>query len=105
MKNLSDLILKPKFSEKSFEEAKADRYTFVVNRFATKTDIKNAVEKLFGVNVKRVYTAIIKGSKTRSTRYGRRIFDASYKKARVQIEKGQKIDIFEEDTKDAKKSK
>lgn len=99
MNNFSDFIIKPLISEKSYDEAKSNKYTFVVQRFATKIDIRNAIQKLFNVKVKKVYTSVIKGSKTKATRYGKRRFDTSYKKARVLIEKGQKIDIFEEKTK------
>lgn len=103
MKNLSNIIVKPIISEKSFSEASANKYTFKVQKNATKTDIKNAVEKLFGVRVLQVYTANIKGSKTRNTRYGKRLIDASYKKARVKLPAEQKIDIFEEKTEEKKK--
>ncbi len=99
MKIVSDFIIKPIISEKSYAEAKNHSYTFVVARHATKTDIKNAIEKLFSVNVKDVRTAVITGTKTRATRYGRRTLDATYKKARVQLGKDEKIDIFEEKTK------
>ena len=103
MNMLSDFIIKPIISEKSFAEAKGNRYTFKVARHATKTDVKNAIEKLFNVKVISVNTAVITGSKTRSTRTGKRIIDTTYKKARVLVAKGQKIDIFEEKTDDDKK--
>ena len=103
--NLSDYILKPIISEKSFNEDKnRNKYTFLVRRDATKTDVKNAIEKLFNVEVVEVYTSIVKGRKTRFTRRGKQNIDQTYKKARVKLLKDQKIDIFEEDTKDAKKS-
>lgn len=88
--------LKPVISEKSLREASQGRYTFVVDQFATKVDVKNAVEKLFSVKVTSVSTNIIKGSKTKQTRAGKRTTDTTYKKARVVLKKGQKIDIFEE---------
>ena len=104
MKNFYDTIVKPVISEKSYSEAGQRKYTFVVAKSATKTDVANSIEKLFGVKVISVGTANIKGSKTRNTRFGRRILDTSYKKARVQVAEGQKIDIFEE-KKDEKKEK
>ncbi len=104
MRNLSDTIIKPIISEKSFGEAESyNKYTFLIRKNATKTDVKNAVEKLFGVDVKKVYTSNIKGSKTKTTRRGKQNIDLSYKKARVQVLKGQKIDIFEEKTGEKKK--
>ncbi|OGH16469.1 MAG: 50S ribosomal protein L23 [Candidatus Levybacteria bacterium RIFCSPHIGHO2_02_FULL_40_18] len=102
--NVTDYIIKPIVSEKSFNEAKnSNKYTFLVRRDATKTDIKNAIEKLFNVKVLRIYTAITKGKKTSFTRKGKHTIDQSYKKARVKLMKDQKIDIFEEQTDDKKK--
>ena len=107
MKIISNFIIKPIVSEKSFAEAKVNKYTFKVMKSATKTDVKNAIEKLFGVKVVKVFTANITSSKNKSTRYGRRSIDNSYKKARVMLAAGQKIDIFEEktDEKENKKKK
>lgn len=99
MKDIIDVVLKPVISEKSFNEAKMNKYTFRVARNASKIDIKRAVEKLFNVKVKSVFTSKIAGSKTKMTKYGKRNWDVSYKKARALLEKGQKIDIFEEKTK------
>lgn len=102
--SISDIIVKPIITEKSFGEAKShNKYTFLVKKGATKTDIKNTVEKLFGVDVKNVYTSNIKGFKTKFTKRGKQNINLSYKKARVKIAKGQKIDIFEEKTEDKKK--
>src|SRR3972149_10243852 len=101
--NISDFIIKPIITEKSLEEAKSNRYTFLVPKKATKIDIKHVVEKLFNVKVKNVLTSHIKKTKTKLTRYGRRVSDLSVKKASVMIETGQKIDIFEEKTEEKKK--
>lgn len=90
------ISVKPIISEKSLGEARVGRYTFAVDKLATKDDIKVAVEKLFGVKVTRVFTNIIKGNKTKFTRFGKRTIDKSFKKTRVVLAKGQKIDIFEE---------
>ncbi len=104
MRNLQNIIIKPIVSEKSYMEAKKfNKYTFKVMNFATKTDIRNAVEALFGVNVEHVYTNNVKGSKAKSTRTRRFTVDESYKKARVLLAKGQSIAIFEEETKEEKK--
>ncbi len=106
MKNINSIIIKPLVSEKSYAEANFEnKYTFVVGQYATKTDIKNAIEELFKVDVKKVYTANIKGSKTRNTRFGKKTLDDSYKKARVLLLPGQKIGIFEEAVKEEAKTK
>ncbi len=103
---MNDYIIKPLISEKSFSEAKnSNKYTFLVRRDATKTNIQNAIEKLFNVKVLRVYTAIIKGRKTRFTRKGKMDIDKTYKKARVKLARDQKIDIFEEQTEEKKGKK
>ena len=96
MKTVYDIIKKPIISEKSFAEAARGRYTFVVDQYANKTEIGLAVEKMFKVKVVGVATNIVKGSKTRFTKKGRNVQNLTYKKARVQLAKDQKIDIFEE---------
>ena len=46
-----DIIIKPIITEKSNVEMQAGKYTFEVNKKATKVDVKRAVEKLFNVKV------------------------------------------------------
>lgn len=96
MKAVHEIIKRPIISEKSFAEASRGRYSFVVELSANKNDIKAAVEKMFNVKVVDVATNIIKGSKIRFTKRGRSEQNLTYKKARVQLAKDQKIDIFEE---------
>lgn len=91
-----DVIIKPLITEKSLKEAQKGRYTFEVATGANKTDIKNAIQAMFKVTVKDVLTNITKGSKSRKTRFGIKSVAFAYKKARVSLAKGQKIDIFEE---------
>ncbi|RYG44712.1 MAG: 50S ribosomal protein L23, partial [Chitinophagaceae bacterium] len=55
--NLSDVLIKPVLSEKANKQSeKMNRYTFVVDRKANKLEIKNAVEKFYGVQVENVNT-------------------------------------------------
>lgn len=96
MKTLDAILIKPLITEKSMREAATGKYTFLVDTSANKDQIKNAVQKLFNVKVVGVDTAITKGSKTRFTRMGKRTSDFRVKKARVELVKGQKIDLFEE---------
>ena len=51
-----EIILAPVVTEKSNDELQAGKYTFKVNKKATKIEIKNAVEKLFEVKVLKVNT-------------------------------------------------
>ncbi|MDP3988504.1 MAG: 50S ribosomal protein L23 [Candidatus Levybacteria bacterium] len=90
-----DVLIKPIISEKSMSEAAKSRFTFKVCKNANKKEIKEAVEKKFKVKVLSVSTAIIKG-KTKRT--GTRRIEktvSSFKKAVVELEKGQKIALFD----------
>lgn len=51
-----DIIKKPILTEKSYDDISAKKYTFVVDIKANKTEIKKAVEEVFGVKVKNVNT-------------------------------------------------
>ena len=78
-----DIIVKPIITEKSTYAQAQGKYTFKVNKKATKVEIKNAVQKLFGVKVKNVTTMIVKGSM--ETRNGKQYKTADWKKAVVTI--------------------
>ena len=56
----TQVIIRPVVSEKSYVLASADRYTFRVHPNANKTEIRQAVEALFGVNVTAVRTMSVK---------------------------------------------
>ena len=63
-----EIIVRPVITEKSNDEMQLGKYTFEVNKKATKVDIANAVEKLFNVKVLKVNTMIVSG-KTKRVRY------------------------------------
>ena len=86
-----DIILAPVISEKSYGLIEDDVYTFVVHPDANKTQIKIAVEKIFGVKVDSVHTLNRQG-KVRRTKFGlgRR---KDTKRAIVTVKSGS-IDIF-----------
>jgi len=89
----TDVIKKPILTEKStFDMNERNRYTFEVDRRATKTDIKDAVESLYNVKVDGVATQVRKG-KARRMRYGY-VQEASTKKATVRLAEGQSIELF-----------
>lgn len=92
-----DVIIKPVVSEKSFKDAGEKRYTFLVKKAANKHQIKEAVEKIFNVKVAKVNTNSTKGSKTTQTKQGTRTKQYTQKKAWVQLVKGQRLNIFEEE--------
>ena len=91
-KDPRDIILKPVVSEKSYGLIDEGKYTFIVDPRANKTEIKLAIEKIFGVKVTAVNTINRKG-KTRRTRngVGKR---KDTKRAIVSLAEGQRIDIF-----------
>ena len=60
-----DIIVKPIITEKSSSDIQEGKYTFKVNKKATKIDIAKAVEKLFEVKVLKVNTISVKGKEKR----------------------------------------
>jgi len=68
-KNPRDVLLAPVVSEKSYGLLDEGKYTFIVDPRANKTEIKVAVENVFGVKVASVNTINRKG-KARRTRFG-----------------------------------
>ena len=79
-----DIIIAPVITEKSNDELQAGKYTFRVNKKATKIDIRNAVEKLFEVKVLNVNTISVKGKEKRMGRTSGKTPD--WKKAIVTID-------------------
>ena len=86
------VIIRPVISEKSFALAEAGKYTFRVHERAHKTEIRQAIEGLFDVNVLEVRTAWVNSKpKKRGYTSGR---TRRWKKAMVQVSAGQTIPIF-----------
>ncbi|YAL83913.1 50S ribosomal protein L23 [Dermacoccaceae bacterium W4C1] len=90
-KDPRDVLISPVVSEKSYALLDEGKYTFLVDPRANKTEIKVAVEKIFGVKVESVHTQNRQG-KTRRTRLGvgKR---KDTKRAIVSLREGS-IDIF-----------
>ena len=88
----SQVIIRPIISEKAYVLSEAGKYTFRVADRAHKTQIRQAVEELFDVNVVEVRTSSVKSKpKRRGYTSGR---SRQWKKAIVQIADGQTIPIF-----------
>ena len=87
-----DIILATVVSEKSYGLLDQNTYTFLVKPTANKTEIKIAIEEIFGVKVTSVNTMNRKG-KTRRTRYGMGKRPDT-KRAIVSVADGERIDIF-----------
>lgn len=94
MKDIHDIIVKPILSEKSYDLIPVKKYTFQVDVRANKTQIKQAVEEIFDVQVKSVTTSRKAGKMKRQGRTeGRR---PETKKAYVTLtEDSKKIEFFE----------
>lgn len=94
MRSPHDIIRKPLITERSMSDMSEGKYTFVVDKGANKTEIKNALEKIFGVKVEKVNTMNMKGKlKRMGANVGRR---ASWKKAIVTLAADSKgIEFFE----------
>ena len=93
--NAYDVILRPVITEQSMESVGEKKYVFQVAINATKTEIKAAVEEIFGVKVLKVNTVRMQGKVKRTGAYpaGRR---AAYKKAVVTLTADSKtIEFFE----------
>ena len=93
--NAYDIILRPVITEQSMESIGEKKYVFQVAIDATKTEIKAAVEEIFGVKVAKVNTVRMQGKVKRTGAYpaGRR---AAYKKAVVTLTANSKtIEFFE----------
>lgn len=86
-----DLIKKPIITEKATMASEANAVVFQVAKEATKPQIKEAVEAVFGVKVKAVNTTITKG-KVKKFR-GRTGERSDVKKAYVTLEEGNTIDV------------
>ena len=95
MKNVYDIIRRPVITEQSMEDVAAKKYVFEVDIDSNKTEIKAAVEEIFGVKVAKVNTVRMQGKVKRTGSYpaGRR---AAYKKAIVTLTADSKtIEFFE----------
>ena len=64
-----DIIIKPVLTEKGYDGIADKKYAFIVKKDANKIQIKNAIEKIFGVEVESVNTVTCKGKLKRMGRY------------------------------------
>lgn len=90
------ISLKPIISEKSLAQVEnLNGYTFQVPKGVTKGQIKEAVERVFGVKVLSVHTKTVQPKAKRAGRLRRLVHGKETKKALVKLEKKDKIDLFE----------
>ena len=94
MKNVYEVIKRPVITEKStIQKEQSNQVSFEVDRRANKIEIKQAVEKLFKVDVITVNTMTMKGKVKRMGRFtGKR---SDWKKAIVTLKQGQSLPFLE----------
>ena len=91
------ILIKPIITEKATNDSELfNRYAFVVNKKAYKLEIKNAVEKAYGVTIENVRT--MNYPVQRNTKYTKsgivQAMKGGYKKAIVQLAEGESIDFY-----------
>ncbi len=91
--NDHQIIIRPLITEKNTNWMLLNKYSFEVDRFATKPQIKRAIENIFNVHVTNVHTMNVRGKKRRRGReFG---YTRDWKKAIVTLAEGDRIELFE----------
>ncbi|MGP4062987.1 50S ribosomal protein L23 [Halobacillus litoralis] len=94
MKEPRDIIKRPVITEQSADLMGEKKYTFEVSPKANKTEIKNAVQEIFGVSVASVNTMNLKGKFKRMGRYGG--YRSDRKKAVITLtQDSEELEFFE----------
>lgn len=91
MKDYTDIIIAPVVTEKSASNAQNNVYIFKVNKLASKTQIKWAIEKAFNVHVIKVNTLNTKPKDKRVGKYTGQT--KTYKKAIVTLKAGETLEL------------
>lgn len=93
MKDPRDVIIRPVISEKTYELLDENKYTFIVDKRANKTEIRQAIESIFDVRVLGVNTMNRPGKrKRRGWVVGKR---PDTKRAIVKVAPGDEIELFD----------
>jgi len=91
--DLTQVLLRPLLSEKSYVESEMNKYRFAIRKDANRIEVRKAVEKMFGVKVLDVNIARVPGKKKRFGRFVTKKSD--WKKAIVTLADGESLDFFE----------
>nr|YP_009510886.1 ribosomal protein L23 [Gracilaria gracilis]AXI96559.1 ribosomal protein L23 [Gracilaria gracilis] len=91
---LLDIVKYPILTDKTTQMIENNKYHFAVQVKAKKSDIKQAIEKLFNVKVEKINTLIIKPQKKRIGKYIG--YKSKYKKAIVKLDNQYRINLFSE---------
>ena len=88
----TQVLVKQLVTEKASENQGQGKFTFIVNKSATKVDVKNAIKSLYGVDVAKVNMHIVQGKSRqigRGWEYEKR---PKTKRAIITLKEGQKLD-------------
>lgn len=90
-----DVLIEPLITEKTMNEAQTNKVVFKVNKDANKIEIRNAIERIYGVEVKSVRTVnVLSKSISRGSRYKGRV--PGFKKAIITLKGDATINLFQE---------
>jgi len=94
---MSTILIKPLITEKlNLLQERRGQYGFVVDRRATKDEIKSAIEKLYSVEIEWLNTMVTPSKKRKNRKTGQVTGRTNiYKKAIFKLKDGYKIDFFE----------
>ncbi|HUE98115.1 MAG TPA: 50S ribosomal protein L23 [Anaerolineales bacterium] len=97
MSTIYDVLRRPLVTEKtSYQSGKLNQYSFIVANTATRTQVKDAIETLYDVNVVRVNVMNVPAKRGRRLRSRRLLVrKAAYKKAVITLAEGQTLQMFE----------
>lgn len=88
-------ITRPLITEQTFKDASRGWYTFAVDLSARKEQIASEIADMYRVDVLEVRTATMHGKARRAGRRAKHVMKPDWKKARILVKPGQKIDAFE----------
>ncbi len=92
--NTKDVLVKPIVTEKTTILTELNKYVFKVDKNATKSSIKQAINAIYNLEPRQINVMVVRGKKKR-VRY-KAGYRPSWKKAIVTLKKGDKINLFDE---------
>lgn len=92
---IANIIKKPIITEKSLRDARSGIFTFEVDKNANKREIREKIENLYKVHVKKITSANFKGKKRLVGKKRSPIYEPDRKKAWVKLAPNEKIDLFD----------
>ncbi len=98
---MQTIIQRPVITEKTLMLARDGWYTFAIDRFTRKEDVAKEVKRLYNVTVLSVRTIAMHGKKRKTGKKAIYVSRPDWKKALVQVAKGQHIDAFDVTAKEA----